>query len=337
GISVITCVPMILSSLAQREVEGFRQGVRITTFTITALAGGVGAARFLRGLIMATRDDRVTIIGNTGDDSVMHGLHISPDLDIVAYTLGGIVDPAGWGIAGDTTGALKQLGSYGIETWFTLKDRDIGTHMARTHLLNSGLSLAEVTDRIRKGLGVNARIIPMSNDPVATKITTTGGEIRDFQEYFVKLRHSDEVAAVEFEGAGSAHPAPGVLEAIDSADLIIVCPSNPVLSIGPILSVPGIRKAIALRRADVVAISPIIAGSALKGPAARLLPVVGAEASAAGVAGLYADFCGTMVLDSADAGEADAVEALGMRAMVTRTIMHTPADAKQLAREILEL
>lgn len=311
--------------------------MRITTLKVTALAGGVGAARFLRGLIMATRDDAVTVIGNTGDDSVMHGLHISPDLDIVAYTLAGIVDPAGWGIAGDTTNALEQMGSYGIETWFTLKDRDIGTHMARTNLLAGGLSLAEVTDRIRTGLGVNARIIPMSNDRVATKIVTTGGEVRDFQEYFVKLRHSDEVAAVEFSGAGTARPAPGVLEAIESADLIIVCPSNPVLSIGPILAVPGIRGAITRRRADVVAISPIIAGSALKGPAATLLPVVGAEPTAAGVAGLYRDFCATMVLDNADAAQAAAVEALGMKAVVTQTIMHTPAIAKQLAKEILEL
>jgi LPPG:FO 2-phospho-L-lactate transferase len=328
---------MILSSLGLRESCRNRQGVRITTLRVTALAGGVGAARFLRGLIMATRDDHVTIIGNTGDDSVMHGLHISPDLDILAYTLAGIVDSAGWGIAGDTTNALEQLGSYGIETWFTLKDRDIGTHMARTHLLADGLTLAEVTDRIRTSLGVGAKIIPMSNDPVATKIVTAGGEVRDFQEYFVKLRHSDEVARVEFEGAGSARPAPGVLEAIETADLIVVCPSNPVLSIGPILAVPGIREALGRRRAAVVAISPIIAGSALKGPAATLLPVVGAEASAAGVAGLYRDFCGTMVLDNADASEAGAVEALGMRALATQTIMHKPADAKQLAKEILEL
>jgi LPPG:FO 2-phospho-L-lactate transferase len=286
---------------------------------------------------MATRDDSVTIIGNTGDDSVMHGLHISPDLDIVAYTLAGIVDSAGWGISGDTTNALEQMGRYGLETWFTLKDRDIGTHMARTHLLAEGVSLAEVTDRIRRSLGVGARIIPMSNDPVRTKIVTTGGEVRDFQEYFVKLRHSDEVAGVEFDGAGSAGPAPGVLEAIEEADLLIVCPSNPVLSIGPILSVPGIRDALVRRRAGVVAISPIIAGSALKGPAATLLPVVGAEATATGVAGLYRDFCGTMVLDKADAGEAAPVEALGMRVLVTQTIMHTPADAKQLAKEIMEL
>ncbi|HEX2149508.1 MAG TPA: 2-phospho-L-lactate transferase [Actinomycetota bacterium] len=313
------------------------QGERIVTLKVTALAGGVGAARFLRGLIMATRDDAVTVIGNTGDDSVMHGLHISPDLDIVAYTLAGIVDSAGWGIAGDTTNALQQMGRYGIETWFTLKDRDIGTHMARTHLLADGLSLAEVTDRIRTGLGIGARLIPMSNDPVRTKIVTVEGQIRDFQEYFVKLRHSDEVAGVEFDGAGSALPAPGVLEAIETADLIIVCPSNPVLSIGPILSVPGIRQAMARRRSEVVAISPIIAGSALKGPAATLLPVVGAEASAAGVAGLYRDFCGTMVLDNADAARVPAVEALGMRALVTKTVMHTPADAKQLAKEILEL
>lgn len=285
---------------------------------------------------MATPATGVTVVGNTGDDSVMHGLHVSPDLDIVAYTLAGIVDAAGWGIAGDTTHALEQMARYGVDTWFTLKDRDIGTSMARTTWLKEGLTLSEITDRIRTGLGVHSRILPMSDDPVRTRIVTTGGQIREFQEYFVKLRHSDEVAEVLFEGAGRAAPAPGVLEALQEADRIIVCPSNPVLSIGPILAVPGIREVLQRRRPDVIAISPIVAGAALKGPAARLLPVVGAEASVTGVAGLYRDFCGTMVLDTADANREPEIRAMGIETLVTNTVMRNPGDAKQLATEVLE-
>ncbi len=309
----------------------------ITTTKITALAGGVGAARFLRGLTRAVPAETVTVIGNTGDDSVMYGLHVSPDLDIVSYTLAGIVDTAGWGIAGDTTHALTQIAGYGIDTWFTLKDRDIGTHMARTNWLAEGMTLTQITDHIRTSLGVTARILPMSNEPVRTKIVTLDGVTRDFQEYFVKRRHSEGVAAVTFDGARAASPAPGVMEAIEQADRILVCPSNPVLSIGPILAVPGIRETIARRREDVAAISPIIAGAALKGPAATLLPVVGAEATPTGVAALYRDFCGTMVLDRADAAQASRIEALGVRTLVTQTIMHSPAEAELLAKEILQL
>lgn len=286
---------------------------------------------------MATRADSVTIVGNTGDDSVMHGLHVSPDLDIVTYTLAGIVDAAGWGIADDTTHALEQMARYGVDTWFTLRDRDIGTHMARTGWLAEGATLSEVTNRITASLGVESTILPMSDHPVRTKIVTREGITRDFQEYFVKLRHSDEVASVLYEGAERSSPAPGVLETLAEADRIVVCPSNPVLSIGPILAVPGVREALVRRRSDVVAVSPIVAGAALKGPAARLLPVFGAEASAAGVAGLYRDFCGTMVLDRLDAGQAARIEDMDMRTLVTQTIMHTPGDAKLLAREILDL
>jgi LPPG:FO 2-phospho-L-lactate transferase len=209
--------------------------------------------------------------------------------------------------------------------------------MARTGWLAEGATLSEVTDRIRTSLGVESTILPMSDDPVRTKIVTREGITRNFQEYFVKLRHSDEVASVLYEGAERSTPAPGVLETLAVADRIVVCPSNPVLSIGPILAVPGVREALARRRSHVVAISPIVAGAALKGPAARLLPVVGAEASAAGVAGLYRDFCGTMVLDRLDAGRAAGIEAMEMRTLVTQTIMHTPGDAKLLAREILDL
>lgn len=302
---------------------------------ITVLAGGVGAAKFLRGLVQAEDPAGVTIIGNTGDDSVMHGLHISPDLDIVTYTLAGIVDGQGWGIAGDTTHALAQLGSYGVETWFTLRDRDIGTHMARTHWLAEGVDLSEITDRIRRSLGVACTIVPMTNHAVSTKIITADGAVRDFQEYFVKRRHQDEVSEVLFQGAEVAVPAPGVVEAIEQAERIIVCPSNPLLSIGPIIAIPGILEALVERREDVYAISPIIAGSALKGPAATLMPVVGAETSAVGVARLYTGFCGTLVIDSQDAALAKQVEAFGMKAVAVDIVMTTPEDSMRLASEIM--
>lgn len=302
---------------------------------LTALAGGIGAAKFLRGLAAASDPEKLTVVGNTGDDSVMYGLHISPDLDIVTYTLAGIVDAAGWGITSDTTHALDQITGYGLDTWFTLRDRDIGTHMARTQWLSEGVPLSEVTDRLRRALGVACRIIPATDDALSTRIVTAQGVVREFQEYFVKLRHSDQVAEVRFDGAAGARPAPGVIEAIEQAEKVIVCPSNPVLSIGPILSVPGIREALIERRSDVVAISPIVAGTALKGPAATLMPVAGAEASAAGVAALYRDFCGTLVIDSADRELAGRVEQMGVRAMVTGTVMRTPADAERLAAEVL--
>lgn len=302
---------------------------------IVALAGGVGAARFLRGLARATEPTAVTVVGNTGDDSVMHGLHVSPDLDIVTYTLAGIVDRAGWGIAGDTTHALEQLAGYGIETWFTLKDRDLGTHLARTHWLSEGVALSVITERIKRSLRVAQRIIPMTDDPVRTKIYTDAGVKRDFQEYFVKLGHMEKVSRVVFEGAEGARPAPGVVEAIEQAAKIIVCPSNPVLSIGPILSVPGIRESLTRRRSRVTAISPIVAGAALRGPAAALLPVAGVPASAAGVAELYSDFCATMVLDSADEHHRETVEKLGMAALIRPTVMRSPADAQELAAGIL--
>lgn len=304
---------------------------------LTALAGGVGAAKFLRGLAQAEDPASITVIGNTGDDSVMHGLHISPDLDIVTYTLAGIVDAAGWGIAGDTTRALDQMGSYGVDTWFTLRDRDIGTHMARTHWLAEGVRLSEITDRVRRSLGVECIIIPMTNDAVSTKIITADGTVREFQEYFVKLRHQDEVSEILFQGAEDAAPAPGVLEAIEYADRILICPSNPVLSIGPIVAVPGIMEALVARRENVYAISPIIAGAALKGPAATLMPVVGAETSAVGVARLYTGFCGTLVLDTLDAELAREVEAFGMRAVVADTVMTNPDMAEQLAARIVAL
>lgn len=304
---------------------------------VTTLAGGVGAARFLRGLVQAADPDEVTIVGNTGDDEIFHGLHVSPDLDIVAYTLAGIVGDSGWGIRSDTTRALDQMSDYGVDAWFRLGDRDLGTHLARTTWLEAGVPLSEATDRIRRGLGVRPRILPMSDDPVRTKIVTAAGVTRDFQEYFVRFGHAEEVAEVRFEGAERSRPGPGVIEAIEEAERIIVCPSNPVVSIGPILAVPGLRRALAARRDDVVAITPIVRGAALRGPADRLLPVAGAEASASGVAGLYADFCGTFVVDVRDGKEAPKVGALGVRPVLLDTIMESEDVAARLAKEILAL
>lgn len=286
----------------------------------------------------ATDPTEVTVVGNVGDDAVFHGLHVSPDLDIVSYTLAGLVDERlGWGIKGDTTHALDHMSGLGVDAWFTLRDRDLGTHLARTTWLTDGIPLSEVTDRIRTSLGIACRIIPATDDPVRTRITTVGGVDREFQEYFVRFRHSEEVTSVLFAGAEESRPAPGVLEAIAGAERIIVCPSNPVVSIGPILAVPGIREALIKRRERVYAISPIVEGAALKGPADRLLPVVGAEASASGVASLYSDFCGTFVIDYRDAPEAAKVEALGMRAMVVETVMETEGIATQLAKEVLAI
>ncbi|MGH2768510.1 MAG: 2-phospho-L-lactate transferase [Acidimicrobiales bacterium] len=307
---------------------------------LAALAGGVGAAKLLGGLNRVSDPANLTIIGNTGDDDVFHGLHVSPDLDIVTYTLAGIVDgAAGWGIASDTTHALDQMRRLGVDGWFTLKDRDLGTHLARTTWLAEGLALSEVTDRIRRALGVAACILPMSDSPVRTKfltVGTAGAEVLDFQDYFVRRQCSDQVAEVRFEGAASALPAPGVMQALAEADRIVVCPSNPVISIGPILAVPGIREALRARRADVVAISPIVGGAALKGPAAELLPVVGTDPSASGVAHLYRDFCGTFVLDNRDLPEAARVQALGMSVLVEDIVMESEAHSMRLAGAVLK-
>lgn len=301
-----------------------------------ALAGGVGAAKFLRGLLAVADPHEVTIVVNTGDDAVFHGLHISPDIDIVTYTLAGIVDPVrGWGIAWDTTHALDQIARLGIDTWFRLGDRDLAVHLARTTWLQEGLPLSKATDRIRKALGLACRILPMSDEAVRTKVTTTDGVTRDFQEYFVRHRHSEEVSSVHMAGAAKAIPAPGVIDAIRDAQRIIICPSNPILSIGPILAVKEIRQALRSRRDDVFAISPIVQGAALKGPADRLMHLAGVDASAAGVAKLYSRICANFVLDHRDTDQAREVESLDMRPLVLDTIMDAPHVAEQLAKEIL--
>ena len=304
---------------------------------IGALAGGVGAARMLRGLASVRDPQSITAIVNTGDDLVLHGLAISPDLDTVTYTLAGANnDELGWGLAGETWRVMDALERFGGETWFRLGDTDIATHLYRTQRLREGAALSTVTDEITRAWKTEVSLIPMTDDPVATRVVVEGeGEI-SFQEYFVARRHAIAVTAVRFDGAGSATAAPGVLAVLRAAERIIVCPSNPIVSIGPILAVPGISDALAARRKDVVAVSPIIAGAALKGPADRLMTELGYEATVVGVARLYAQFVGTLVIDIADAALADAVEAEGVRCMVAPTIMRGPNEAAALATVVLQ-
>ncbi len=303
---------------------------------ITALAGGVGAARLLRGMIRAVPADQVTAVVNTGDDTELHGLHISPDLDTVAYTLSGRSDEErGWGLAGESWAVMTALEELGGEAWFRLGDRDLATHLLRTGRLRAGATLSEVTAELSAALGLAVRLLPMSDDPVRTRLRLVeGGEVA-FQDYFVRLRHEVAVASVHFEGAGSARPGPGVLEALAGADRVVICPSNPILSIGPILALPGVTEALAARRADVVAVSPIVAGSALKGPADRLMGELGLEVSVVGVARAYAAVAGTLVIDEADADLAGQVEDVGTACVVTETVMSTPERATALARVVL--
>ncbi len=302
---------------------------------VVVLAGGVGAARFLDGLAGVIPAERITVIGNTGDDLEVHGLCVSPDLDTLTYTLAGVVDPAqGWGVAGDTFECLDHLERFGCETWFRLGDRDLATHIYRTSLLRSGLPLSDVTLRISRSLGVRSRIIPMSDDPVRTWVETGQGRL-DFQTYFVKRQARDQVNGVEFVGAETAKPAPHVVEEIRAAKAVIVAPSNPIISIGPILAVPGIREALRKTNAAVAAVSPIVAGRALKGPTTRMMEGLGMEASALSVAELYRDFTDFFVLDQQDRTLPGRVEALGMKPVTTNTVMASAVLKKELARTTL--
>jgi LPPG:FO 2-phospho-L-lactate transferase len=303
---------------------------------LVALAGGVGAARMLAGLVRVVDPAGITAVVNTADDIVLHGLHISPDLDTVAYTLAGLDNKeTGWGLAGESWRVMERLAALGGEDWFRLGDHDLATHLYRTQRLSEGATLGQVTAELAERLGVGVRLLPMSDDPVRTMVTLDGGDEVGFQHYFVRLAHSVPVAALRFDGADEARPAPGVLEAIAGAERIVCCPSNPLVSIGPILSVPGIRRALEGRREDVVAVSPIVAGSALKGPADRLLSELGHESSVVGVARLYVDWVGTLVIDEADAQLADEVDRVGIRCVVAPTIMATPGAAANLAEVVL--
>ena len=302
---------------------------------ITVLAGGVGAARFLRGLIDVVEPESITVIGNTGDDEEFLGLHVSPDLDTVVYTLADVVGPEGWGVDGDTYHALEAAKRFDEETWFLLGDRDLATHLHRTRLLRAGRSLSEATASIARAFGLRCTVMPMTNDRVRTMVTTDADEIT-FQEYFVRRRQQDEVRSLRFDGVERAQPAPGVLDAIARAEAIVIAPSNPLVSIGPVLAVPGVREALIETKARVVAVSPIVGGHALKGPADRMMASLGHEVSAVGVARIYADFLDALVLDNVDAALAPAVEALDVRAVVTDTIMRDSASRQALARSVLE-
>ncbi len=302
---------------------------------IVVLAGGVGAARFLQGLVQVVPQEQLTVIVNTGDDRDFYGLHVSPDSDIVMYTLANMVDETqGWGIRGDTYSTMPQLTQYGEEDWFMLGDRDLATHIHRTHLLRQGKTLSEVADDIRTRLGLGLHVLPMSNQPIATHIQTPAGLLH-FQEYMVKRRTVDEVQDVVFVGAKEAKPAPGVLDALKEAEAILIAPSNPIVSIGSILSVPGVHDVLHEASGMVVAVSPIIGGAPIKGPADKLMSGLGLDVSAVGVARRYRDFLDVMVIDEQDKNLVTAIEDLGIPTVVTDTIMRDSVTKKALALTVL--
>ena len=293
----------------------------------------MGAARFLAGLVRVVDPATVTAIVNVGDDTVLHGLHISPDLDTVTYTLAGAINPeTGWGLRDESWQAMTMVEQYGGPAWFRLGDRDLGTHLFRTGRLRDGAPLSRVTAEIARAWGLELTVLPATDDALRTMVTVAGeGEI-GFQDYFVGRQHSVAVTALRFEGASGARPAPGVLDALRDADVVVIAPSNPLVSIAPVLAVPGVRDALRAVRARTVAVSPIVAGAALKGPADRMLRELGHEPSVVGVARLYVDVASALVVDEADAAHAPAVEDAGMTCIVTPTVMSTPDIAADLAR-----
>ncbi len=299
------------------------------------LAGGVGAARFLRGLCSLCDPARLTVIVNTADDDTFFGLHVSPDLDTVAYTLSRRAGRLGWGIAGDTFTCLESLQRYYDQSWFQLGDRDLATHIFRTDQLRAGRPLSQVSADIAARLGLRVRLLPMSDQPVRTRITLAGTGVVAFQDYLVRRGGRGRVTAVRYAGVRRARPAPGVLAALRRADAIILPPSNPLVSIGPILALDGLRPLLAARRRRVAAISPLVHGVPIKGPLDRMLRGLGCEVSAVGVARLYRGLVDLFVLDSSDASLAPRIADLGMRPLVTDTIMRSPAAARRLARTVL--
>jgi LPPG:FO 2-phospho-L-lactate transferase len=303
---------------------------------ITVLAGGVGAARFLQGLLAVHRPSDITIVSNVGDDAEFFGLHVSPDIDIVLYHLAGLSDEdRGFGIKGDTFNVIDAIARFGYDTWFRLGDRDLATCITRTDLLRRGRTLSEATAEIASALLVPARIMPVTDDRLRTKIRTDQG-LLDFQEYFVRRRSEGHLREVVFDGAGQAQPAPGVIETIIEASAIIISPSNPLVSVGPILSVPGVRDALRSTEARVVAISPLVGGKALKGPADRMLRDQGMEANAVSIARLYEDFLDLLVIDDVDSDLKPQIEALGVEVVVTDTIMASMEKKAALAKTVIK-
>jgi LPPG:FO 2-phospho-L-lactate transferase len=302
---------------------------------ICVLSGGTGGAKFVDGLRLVMPAEELTIIVNTGDDLMWWGLYVSPDIDSITYVLSGMLSrERGWGVKGDTFLCLQAMGQLGEPTWFHAGDRDLAVHLLRSRLLAEGKTLSETTATICSKLGVKARILPMSNSRVETRVDTPAGEL-SFEEYFVQRWYQDPVKSVRFAGASDAEPAPGVIEAITSADAVLIAPSNPVTSIGPILAVPGIRDALLRARGKIAAVSPIVGSAAVAGPAGILMAAQGLPCSIAGVAQAYEDFLDVLICDSRDARAADALRQKGLRVQCTQTIMRSPEDKAGLAREVL--
>lgn len=301
------------------------------------LTGGTGGAKLVLGFHAETPPEDLVVVCNTADDSVIHGLHVSPDVDTIVYTLAGLIDPAkGWGVQDDTFTVLEQLQQLGNETWFRLGDRDIATHLTRTRLLSEGQPLSRVTAALCRALGVRSTVLPMADQRVETRLATPEGEV-SFQEYFVKARWQPEVLSLRYQGIEESRPAPGMLEAISGAALVVVCPSNPATSIGPILAVPDVRQALRETPAKVVAVSPMVQGRSFSGPAHKLMATLGVEASVTGLAEAYRDFIDVLVIDTEDRNLLPAIEQLGIEARATSIRMDTLEDKKRLARELFAI
>lgn len=304
---------------------------------VLALAGGTGGAKLALGLAKILPPEQLTIVVNTGDDQCFHGLHVSPDLDTIMYTLAGLVNPeTGWGLAGDTFNSQGMLQKYHVDTWFNLGDRDLATHILRTQLLGQGSTLSQVTANLCQSLGVQPAVVPMSDQPVRTILSTDDGEM-PMQTYFVRHRSEPKLKKIDYAGAEAATPSPKFSDALSRADLIVLCPSNPFLSIGPILAIPGVREALSESKSDQlrIAVSPIVGGAAIKGPAAKIMEELGHDVSCLGVARIYADICDTFVIDQQDADLACDIENLGLNVVVAPTIMNNDADKMALAQRIL--
>ena len=304
---------------------------------VLAIAGGVGGAKLALGLTRVLPPDALTIVVNTGDDETFHGLHVSPDLDTVMYTLAGLSDAErGWGLAGESFRTLDALTRLGADTWFRLGDIDLATHIRRTDMLRQGRSLSDATHALCASLGVAHPIVPMSDEPVRTVALTGQGELA-FQDYFVRLGCEPAISGLRFDGADAARPSPGFRQALDDCDAILVCPSNPLVSVGPVLAVPGVFNAIEEFTGPRIAVSPIVAGEALKGPAAKMLAELGEQVSCVGVAHRYMGLIDTLVIDRADAQHVDDITHLGMRPYVTDTVMRNDDDKTRLAQELVRL